>query len=183
MCKETCGTRASKSFCKSTATKQRRVSVCIGKRFTVSRNSTCFQLPVIILSAIAGSATLLSKGYPYAEEYILNGTAGISILVSIISAVASYLKLGETKSKHEYAEVSWQNFYNGIKHQLGLARSLRSEPEEYISEVKTNYDRLFEISPICNQALLSKVKKHLSKHATPEFKIPNYMNGWEHTNV
>ena len=145
--------------------------------------TTCFQLPVIILSAIAGSATLLSKGYPYAEEYILNGTAGISILVSIISAVASYLKLGETKSKHEYAEVSWQNFYNGIKHQLGLARSLRSEPEEYISEVKTNYDRLFEISPICNQALLSKVKKHLSKHATPEFKIPNYMNGWEHTNV
>lgn len=145
--------------------------------------TTCFQLPVIILSAIAGSATLLSKGYPEAEEYILNGTAGISILVSIISAVASYLKLGETKSKHEYAEVSWQNFYNGIKHQLGLARSLRSEPEEYISEVKTNYDRLFEISPICNQALLSKVKRQLSKHATPEFKIPNYMNGWDHTNV
>lgn len=145
--------------------------------------TTCFQLPVIILSAIAGSATLLSKGYPDAEEYILNGTAGISIMVSIISAVASYLKLGETKSKHEYAEVSWQNFYNGIKHQLGLARSLRSEPEEYISEVKTNYDRLFEISPICNQALLSKVKKQLSKHATQEFQIPNYMNGWEHTNV
>ena len=145
--------------------------------------TTCFQLPIIILSAVGGSASFLSKGYPGAEEYIINCTAGISILVSIISAVASYLKLGETKSKHETAEISWQNFYNGIKHQLNLRKELRSEPEDYINEVKTSYDRLFEISPICNQDLISKVKRQLTKHATEEFQIPNYMNGWEHTNI
>ena len=145
--------------------------------------STVFQLPVIILSALAGSATFMSKGYPEAEEYITNTTAGISILVSIISAVGSYLKLGETKSKHEIAEVSWQNFYNGIKHELNLRRALRAEPEEYLQDVKTNYDRLFEISPICNQGLISKVKKQMHTKATPEFQLPNYMNGWEHTHV
>ena len=142
-----------------------------------------FQLPVIVLSAIAGSATFLSQGYESLSEYITNITGGISIFVSIISAVASYLKLGETKSKHEIAEISWQNFYNGLKHTLNLRRGLRPEPTEYLQEVKTSYDRLFEISPICNQSLIAKVKKKLIKNATPEFKIPNYMNGWEHTTV
>ena len=145
--------------------------------------NTVFQLPVIVLSALAGSATFMSKGYPEAEEYITNATAGISILVSIISAVGSYLKLGETKSKHEIAEVSWQNFYNGIKHELNLRRTLRAEPEGYLQDVKTNYDRLFEISPICNQGLISQVRKQLHNKATEEFQLPNYMNGWEHTRV
>ena len=145
--------------------------------------TTCFALPVIILSAIAGSATFLSKGYKHAEEIITNTTGGISILVSIISAVASYLQLGETKSKHETAEVSWQHFYNGIKHQLNLKRDMREDPQDYIQNIKMNYDRLFEISPICNKALIGKVKKDLEKHAGPGFQIPNYMNGWKHTNV
>ena len=47
--------------------------------------TTCFQLPIIILSAVGGSASFLSKGYPGAEEYIINCTAGISILVSTLS--------------------------------------------------------------------------------------------------
>ena len=145
--------------------------------------TTLFQLPVIILSAVAGSATFLSKGYPDVEEAITNCTAGISILVTIISAVGSYLKLGETKSKHEAAEIAWQNFYNGIKHQLNLRQDLREEAEPYIGEIKTNYDRLFEISPICNQKLISKVKSSIKSKATEEFQIPNYMNGWEHTHV
>ena len=151
--------------------------------YRFKKTNTIFQLPVIVLSAIAGSATFLSQGYKSLSEYITNITGGISILVSIISAVASYLKLGEQKSKHEIAEISWQNFYNGLKHTLNLHRDLRPEPAEYLQDVKTSYDRLFEISPICNQSLISKVKKQLLKNATPEFKIPNYMNGWEHTTV
>ena len=103
--------------------------------------------------------------------------------MTIISAVGSYLKLGETKSKHEAAEIAWQNFYNGIKHQLNLREDLREEAEPYIGEIKTNYDRLFEISPICNQKLMSKVKSSIKSKATEEFQIPNYMNGWEHTHV
>ena len=114
---------------------------------------------------------------------ITNSTAGISVLVSIIAAVGSYLKLGETKSKHEIAEVSWQNFFNGINHELNLRRGLRTEPEEYIQDIKASYDRLFEISPICNQGLIRKVKRQMRKNATPEFQLPNYMNGWEHTQV
>lgn len=151
--------------------------------YSYKKLTTCFQLPVIILSALAGSLSFLSKGYKSVEEYITNCTAGISILVSIISAVASYLQLGETKSKHESAEVAWQNFYNTIKHELSLRRDLRQDPAEFIINVKTSYDRLFEISPLCNQSLISGVRRELTKNTSESFQIPNYLNGWSHTTV
>ena len=110
--------------------------------YSYKRTTTCFQLPIIILSALAGSFTFIAKSYKGAEEVITNITGGVSILVSIISAVGSYLKLGETMSKHEVAEVSWQHFYNTIKHELNLRRDLRRDPGEFLEEIRILYNRL-----------------------------------------
>ena len=60
---------------------------------------------------------------------------------------------------------------------------MRKDPEEFIANVKTNYDRLFETSPICNKDVILETKKQLKKTATDEFQIPNYLNGWAHTLV
>ena len=140
-------------------------------------------MPVIILSALSGSMQFLSKGYKEIEGHIITATAGISILVSIVSSVSSFLKLGEMKSKHETAQVSWQAFYNQIKHELSLQRDLRQPAGEFISEVKTSMDRLFEISPIIEHALIQTVKKKIKKVANADFQIPSYLNGYGHTKV
>ena len=108
--------------------------------------NTCFNLPVIVLSCLSGSLQFLSKGYPEIEQYIVTGTASLSILTAVISAVSSYLNLGEQKSKHEQAANAWLLFHNEVKHQLSLRRDLREEPTEFLTTCKTNYDRLFELS-------------------------------------
>ena len=141
--------------------------------------TTGFQLPIIILSALSGSFQFISKSYQAVEHIITNVTGGVSILVSIISATASYLKLGETMSKHEVAEIAWQRFYNMIKHELNLRRDLRQNAMDFLEECKISYNRLFEISPIVNQSVINNTKKQI-KHNT-EFKIPNYLNGYSHT--
>jgi hypothetical protein len=151
--------------------------------YNYKKLTTCFQLPIIILSALSGSMAFLSKGYPEIEEYIVTGTASVSICVSIISAVASYLKLGETKSKHETSQVAWQAFHNTIKHEIALRRDLRQDPNEFIQEVKATYQRLFEISPICNAKLIKHIKKKIESHATDEFQVPTYLNGFRHSEV
>ena len=69
--------------------------------YKYKRLTTCFSLPVICLSALSGSLQFLSKGYASIEQYIVTGTASVSIFTSIISAVAAYLKLGECKAAHE----------------------------------------------------------------------------------
>ena len=151
--------------------------------YSYKKLTTCFQLPIIVLSALSGSMAFLSKGYPAIEQYIVTGTASLSILVSVVSAVASYLKLGETKSKHETSQVAWQAFHNAIKHELALRRDLRQDPTDFIAEVKTTYQRLFEISPICNAKLIRKIRKRIDTYATEEFQVPTYLNGFRHSEV
>jgi hypothetical protein len=147
------------------------------------RTLTWFQLPIIILSAISGSMQFLSKSFPVYENAIVTGTASLSISVSIISAVMTYLKLGEQQTKHEISQIAWQNFYNTVSHQLQLTKNLREDPVEFVSQIKTDYDRLFEISPICSRRFILEVKKKVRRHATAEFQVPPYLNGFKHTAV
>ena len=147
------------------------------------KTQTWFQLPIIVLSAVSGSLQFLSKSYPEYESTIVTSTASISIFVSIISSVMTYLKPGESKKANEQAEIEWMNFYNHIRYQLSLARELRDEPEKFLSEVKQTYESLFKISPICNKKFISAVKKSVKKNADNDFKIPMYMNGFHSTSI
>jgi hypothetical protein len=142
-----------------------------------------FSIPVIVLSALSGSFQFLSKGYPDIEQMIVTCTASVSILTSIISAVAAYLKLGESKAAHETSSNAWLLFHNEVKHQLGLRRSKRVDAMEFLQTCKTQYDRLFELSPICSSNTISKIKKKIEKHATEHFVIPSYLNGFRHSQV
>lgn len=151
--------------------------------YRYKRLTTYFNLPIIVLSALSGSFQFLSKGYPSVEKHIVTGTASLSILTAIISAVSSYLKLGESKSKHEQSANAWLLFHNEVKHQLSLRRDLRHEPTEFLQNCKTQYDRLFELSPICSSRMITIVKKKIIAVANPEFVCPTYLNGFRHTEV
>ena len=145
--------------------------------------TTCFNLPIIVLSALSGSFQFLSKGYPSVEQYIVTATASVSILTAVLSAVSSYLNIGESMSKHEASSNAWLLFHNNLKHQLALARPLREDAAEFLADVKTQYDRLFELSPICSSTMIGRIKKKIAVHATPSFVTPTYLNGFRHTEV
>ena len=151
--------------------------------YSYKKLTTCFNLPIIVLSALSGSFQFLSKGYPDIEQYIVTGTASVSILTAVISAVASYLKLGESKSKHEQSANAWLLFHNEVKHQLGLRREFRQDPTEFLQSIKTQYDRLFELSPICSADMISAIRKKIDSHASKEFEVPTYLNGFKHAEV
>ncbi len=140
-------------------------------------------MPIIVLSALSGSLQFLSKGYKEIETYIVTGTASLSILTAILSATASYLKIGESMSKHEASSNAWLLFYNNLKHQLALARPLRENATEFLADVKNQYDRLFELSPICSSSMIAAIKKTIAANATASFETPTYLNGFRHTVV
>ena len=54
---------------------------------------------------------------------------------------------------------------------------------EFLQNCKTQYDRLFELSPICSSSMITRIKKKIADHATDEFVCPTYLNGFRHTNV
>ena len=151
--------------------------------YSYKKLTTCFNLPVIVLSCLSGSFQFLSKGYPEIEQHIVTGTASLSILTAIISAVGSYLKLGESTNKHEQSANAWLLFNNEVKHQLSLRRDRRQDADEFLQECKTQYDRLFELSPICSNSHIKAIKKQIAANATEEFVVPTYLNGFRHSEV
>ena len=151
--------------------------------YSYKRLLSCFQIPLICGSMLSGSLQFLSKSFPDIEHHIVTGTASLSILVSIGGAIMSYLKLGESMTKNETCLVEWQMFHNKLAHQLALPRGDREDPEEYIASVKLQYDRMFEISPVCSQKFISATKKKIKKVASDAFQIPNYLNGFSHATV
>ena len=147
------------------------------------RKLTCIQLPIIILSVMSGSLQFLSKGYTEYESTLVTITGGVSLFVGILSSVMTYLKLGESKKENQLAATEWMNFYNHIRYQLSLARELRDDPQKFLEDVKQNYQRLYEISPMVNKSFITQVKKRVKRNADPEFNVPMYLNGLHHTHV
>ena len=141
----------------------------------------CLKLPVIVLSALSGSLALLSKSYPNIESHIVTGTAGLSILVSVISAVSTFLNPGNQMSKHQVAKHSYTEVEEMIVHQLGLRRDLRIAAEEFLQDIKVRRQRLNEISPILSKELIHKAKVQIRKHAAPGFNVPRSLNGFSPT--
>ena len=70
-----------------------------------------------------------------------------------------------------------------VHHELSLAPDLRRNADELVEEVRTMYARLFENSPICQRKFMKEIKRRVHKHATEDFSVPTYMNGFTHTKV
>ena len=66
---------------------------------------------------------------------------------------------------------------------IGTGAPLRENATEFLADVKNQYDRLFELSPICSSSMIAMVKKKIAAHATASFETPTYLNGFRHSVV
>ena len=140
-----------------------------------SKWSRTFQIPIILLSAIVGSANFASNNFGKEKENVILAVGAISIVISIISSIAQYLKLAELKESHRISSFHWEKFYNKIKVQLMLTRGARRRLPDFYDDITTEYHRLKEISPI----FTSKISQSARKNEGYEYlNIPFYLNGF-----
>ena len=137
--------------------------------------SNRFQLPIIVLSAFSGSANFISHKFGDQRDLILIIIGFVSIMISIISSVAQYLKLAELKEGHRISTFHWEKFYNKIKIQLMLKKENRRNLPDFYDELLTEYQRLKEISPIFLKKI-SRTAKY--KDGYDDIKVPFYLNGF-----
>ena len=81
-----------------------------------SKRSRGYQLPIIILSVMCGSGNFVSTSFPENQDTIILGVGVLSIITSIISSIAQYLKLAEklfSKNGEKYVG-SWNFGPNNI---------------------------------------------------------------------
>lgn len=134
-----------------------------------------YQLPVIILSAISGSGNFISTNFPEHTKYIIIGIGCMSIITSIISSVAQFLKLSQLSEAHRISSLSWEKFHNLIKFQLRRKRKDRENIKEFFNIIISDYQRLKEMSPPIPESINKLVK---SKSNLNSMKIPFIINGF-----
>ena len=140
------------------------------------RKSVKFQLPIIILSVLSGSGNFVSASFPEHQEMMILIIGGVSILTSVISSIAQFLKLSELSEAHRISYVSWEKFYSNIKYQMMRKRKDRDNIKEFLSNVFSEYQRLKEISPLIPEEIASTIKRIRDK----DMYIPFILNKFEH---
>ena len=145
------------------------------------RRNQCYTLPVVILSVLSGSGNFISEGYAdLTRKYMIMGIGVVSIFVSIVSAVAQFLKLAQLSEANRIASLSWGKFYSKLKFQLYLQRDDREACHDFLMTIFSEYDRLYEISPPLLSKYIKHIKKKVFKTNINNFKLPFYMDGFTH---
>ena len=135
-----------------------------------------YQLPIIILSAVSGTGNFVSSYFPSYTEIIILSVGAVSILTSIISSVAQFLKVSQLSESHRISYLSWEKFHSTIKFELNKRRKSRDNIKDFLGLIIPEYQRFKEISATIPKHIIAKLKKN--KKSMKDMIVPYMLNGF-----
>jgi len=115
------------------------------KRF--SKFSTCITIPVIVLSTLAGTASIGSQTLFGDGVAAPIGIGAISIAVGIMNTVSSYFGWAKRAEGHRISSVNYAKLHRWISIELALPREQRVPAKHFLKEIRSQIDRFNETSP------------------------------------
>jgi hypothetical protein len=134
-----------------------------------------YQLPIIILSALSGTGNFISSYFPTYSEIIILSVGGLSIITSIVSSVAQFLKVSQLSESHRISYLSWEKFHSTIKFELNKRRKRRECIKDFLGLIIPEYQRLKEISANIPKDICDSVKRNKK---IKDMIIPYTLNGF-----
>jgi hypothetical protein len=142
---------------------------------------TYINVPVVVLSTLAGSASIgsdtLFKGFDQAPVII----GLVSLLVGILQTLNSYFAFGKRSEGHRISNIQFSKIYNFIKIELSLPRNQRLKPEDFLKLIKEQLERLREVSPQVPDQIIQEYKKQFSHYV--DVSKPEICNGLDKIEV
>jgi hypothetical protein len=141
-----------------------------------SKLSTYLTLPVIVLSTLAGSASIGSQSL-FGDTAVASVVIGcISLGVATLNTVGSYFGWTKRSEAHRIAAITYGKVYRFILIELALPRHQRMSPKDMLKVVRDQCDRLQEMSPQIPDVVIAEFKKKFGE-STPDVKKPEITNG------
>lgn len=142
-----------------------------------SNSSTFIDLPVIILSTLIGATSIGSKSL-FGESEAAPVVLGIvSIFVSILNTVGTYFAWSRRAESHRISNIQYSRMYRNISVEMSLPRHERTKPAELLRQVRIEYDRLNEISPLIPPKIVREFNDRFKDEK--EISQPEEVNGLE----
>lgn len=124
------------------------------------RQDQRFSLPVIVLSTLAGSASLGSGNVPSYATYITLSSAVINIITGILGTLQKFLNTTELTSQHYTSSVEYGRLSREVGIMLNLPKQDRTqEGPKFLEYVKGEYNRLVDQTPAPPSSILTKFEK------------------------
>jgi len=137
-------------------------------------------LPIIILSIISGSGNFISQSFPGIEKIMVLSIGGLSVITSMISSIAQFLKLATLSEGNRIAMLSWGKFYSNIMFQISIRKRDRDDCKDFLNTIMGEVQRLQEISPNIPEYMIKKFRQEILDTLPIGFKIPPWFNGIRH---
>ena len=146
------------------------------------KRSNAIAIPVIILSTLAGTASVGSTSL-FGETQISSIVIGlVSIGVGILNTISSYFSFARKAESHRIAFLQYSKLFSIIRVEMSLPREERQQPEPLLKQIRDGMERLAETTPSPPPAILSEFNSHF-KDEDKTISRPVEVNGLQKITV
>ena len=142
-----------------------------------SHRANAIAIPVIVLSTLAGTASVGSTSLFGNETQISSIVIGlVSIGVGILNTISSYFAWSRKAESHRIAYLQYSKLFSIIRVEMSLPRSERQEAEILLKQIRDGMERLAETTPSPPPSILEEFNKHF-KDEDKTISRPIEVNG------
>ena len=134
-------------------------------------------LPVIVLSTLAGTASIGSESMFGDASKANVGIGLVSISVGVLNTVGQYFSWAKRAEGHRIAHLTYTKLYKFISVEMSLPRKERMDATDMLKVIREQIDRLNETSPMIPQPAIDEFQKKFKKYS--DISRPEITNGLE----
>lgn len=142
-----------------------------------SYRTVFIDLPVIILGTLNGAVSVGSESLFRGSEYASVAIGAVALITAILSTIGSYFAWSRRAEGHRISALNYAKLYRFLSIEMSLPRVERMTPTDLLKYVKTEYDRLSEISPLIPPSIIGDFRKRFSKPEYDSIAKPEDTNG------
>lgn len=124
-----------------------------------SKRTVIIDLPVIVLSTLNGAVSVGSSSLFGDSGFASVGVGAVALVTAILSTIGSYFSWARRAEGHRIASLNYLKLYRFLNIEMSLPREERMRPKDLLKYVKTEYDRLAEISPLVPPPIINDFRK------------------------
>lgn len=148
-----------------------------------SHRANAIAIPVIILSTLAGTASVGSSSLFGNETQISSVVIGlVSIGVGVLNTISSYFSWARKAEAHRIAFLQYSKLFSTIRVEMSLPRIERQEPEAILKQLRDGMERLAETTPSPPEAILKEFNNHF-KDEDKSISRPIETNGLQKISI
>lgn len=142
-----------------------------------SKFNTYIQVPVIVLSTLAGTASVGSSALfgPANAQTSSIAVGLVSITVGIMNTLGGFFAFAKRSESHRIAHLNYSKMSSKITIELSLPRDERTPAEILLAHVRETMERMAETTPNCPREIIDEFNKKFKD--TTDVALPVEVNG------